>query len=103
MVPELNTEEINSFYKHYKTSGSKNKKCIFTEQEIINIREAYYVDLISVKDISDLYACHETTISRIVSNKSYSDVPMPEPSLEFKRKNHIFEESEIDDFINLFI
>lgn len=103
IAPELNTKEVQLFYKHYKVKGSKNKKCIFTEEDIIKIREAYYIDVISSKELSELYSCGESTISRIVSGKTYSDIPMPKPSILYRRKNHLFEKSEIDQFIETFI
>lgn len=100
---ELNTEEVINFYKHFKISGSKNSRCMFTKQDIINIRNAYFIDAISSKEISEIYNCNTSTISKIISNKTYSDIPMPEPSFLYKRANHIFTKLEIDDFINNFI
>lgn len=100
---ELNTEEVVNFYKHFKVSGSKNSNCMFAEQDIINIRNAYFIDVISSKEISEIYNCSTSTISKIISNKTYNDIPMPEPSFLYKRVNHIFTKSEINDFINDFI
>lgn len=96
IAPELNTKEVQLFYKHYKVEGSKNKKCMFTEKDIIKIREAYYIDVISSKELSELYSCAKSTISRIISGKTYSDIPMPKPSIFYRRKNHLFEKPEID-------
>lgn len=100
---ELNTKEVIYYYKHYRETGTANKKCMFTRDDIIEIRNLYYIDLVSSKEISELYGCSSSTISRIVSNKVYTDVPMPEPSLKYRRKNHIFTKEEIDSFIEIFV
>lgn len=99
----LNTQEAIDYYKHYRPIGSNNKHCIFTKHDILNIRHAYFVAIISSKELSQLYNCNSSTISKIISNKTYSDIPMPIPSFSFRRKNHLFEKEEIDIFINQFI
>ena len=76
---------------------------MFTEQDILNIRHAYFIDVISSKELSQIYNCNSTTISRIIGNKTYSDIPMPTPSFPFRRKNHIFKKEEVDVFINQFV
>lgn len=100
---ELNTENVINFYKTYSTTGSSNKKCIFSKDDVIDIRNAYYIDLKSSKELSQIYNCHESTLSRLISGKTYTDIQMPEPSFAYKRKNHIFNVDEIDIFINNFI
>lgn len=100
---DLNTEKITDFYKTYSVSGSSNKKCIFSKEDVIDIRNAYYIELKSSKELSQIYNCHESTMSRLISGKTYTDIQMPEPSFAYKRKNHIFKLEEIDNFIITFI
>lgn len=100
---ELNSEEVIQFYKKKRPSGTSNKKCMFTIEDIIDIRNSYFIDVISSKDIAELYQCHVSTISRIIGNKAYQEIPMPKPSLAFRRKNHIFNKEEIDLLIQDFV
>lgn len=100
---EYNTKEIIEFYKHSRISGSSNKCCKFSNEEIINIRNQYYINVISTRDIAKSFSVNKSTIERIVSGKTYSDIPLPIPSIKFKRKYHVYTEDEINAFINAFI
>lgn len=103
IAPELNTPEIIDFYKHKKVSGIRNKRNKFTKEQVIEIRNKYYIDAISSSNLASEYEVNKTCIQRIVTGKTYSDVPLPSPSLTFRRKNHIFTDKEIDIFIENFI
>lgn len=104
IAPEFNTPEIIYFYRHNRPIGLRNKCSKFTLEEINSIRELYYVEAIKTKDIADLYNVNPSTIDRIVSGKTYSEIAIPEPSIKFKRKFHKYTKEEISflmtDFIN---
>ena len=103
VAPELNTPEITEFYKHARISGSKNKSNKFNQEQVKEIRNKYYIDAISSSDLAKEYNIGIGCIQRLVAGKTYSDIPLPEPSLKFKRKNHIFTKIEIEQFVQDFI
>lgn len=103
VAPELNTPEITEFYKHARISGSKNKSNKFNQEQVKEIRNKYYIDAISSSDLAKEYNVGIGCIQRLVAGKTYSDIPLPEPSLKFKRKNHIFTKIEIKQFVQDFI
>lgn len=103
VAPELNTPEITEFYKHNRISGSKNKCNKFNKDQVKEIRNKYYIDAITSYDLAKEYNVNASCVQRLVAGKTYSDIPLPEPSLKFKRKNHIFTKIEIEQFIQDFI
>ena len=103
IAPELNTSEITEFYKHNRISGSKNKCNKFNQEQVKEIRNKYYIDAITSRDLAKEYNVDISCIQRLVAGKTYSDIPLPKPSLKFKRKNHIFTKTEIEQFIQDFI
>lgn len=100
---EFNTPEVIYHYITSKPIGTNRKGSKFTEEEIITIRELYYIEAVSSKDIADLYKVNKSTIERIVSGKTYSNIPLPEASTKFKRKFHKYTDEEIHYLLKDFI
>ena len=100
---ELNTPEITSYYRHARPIGTNSSTGMFTEEQIADIRDKYFIDAISSKEISEIYEVNQSTIERIVSGKTYSNLPMPKPSFEYRRKKHKYTEEEFNELIDTFI
>lgn len=103
VAPELNTEEIIKFYKHSRVGGSKNKNNRFTTSEVIEIRNKYYIEAIPSRKLAVEYNVNKSCIERLVAGKTYSDIPLPTPSIKYKRKFHVYLKEEIDTVINDFV
>ena len=103
VAPELNTPEIAKFYRHNRVSGSKSKCNKFNKDQVKEIRNKYYIDAITSYDLAKEYNVGPGCIQRLVAGKTYSDIPLPEPSLKFRRKKHIFTEEEIEQLVQNFI
>ena len=87
VATKLNTKEIIEYYIHTKPKGSNNKNCIFSKEEIEDIRIRYFVNVESSKNIASIYNVNKSTIERIVSGKTYFDYPFPKPFFYLERKN----------------
>lgn len=103
VAPELNTREVIEYYIHTRPKGSSNKKCIFTKEQVQDIRDRYFINVESAKDIASIYNVNKSTIERIVAGKTYSDYPIPEPSFAFRKKKHLYTKEEADEFVEDFI
>ena len=99
VVPELNTKELSNFYKHSRPSGSKNKSNIFSKEQVIEIRNKYYIDAKTTYELADEYKCNASCIQRLVSGKTYSDIEVPSPSFRFRQKKHLYTDEELIDLI----
>lgn len=103
VATEFNTPEVIYHYITSKPIGVKRKGSKFTEEEIITIRKLHYIEALSSKDIANLYNVNKSTIERIVSGKTYSNIPLPEASTKFKRKFHKYTDEEIQYLLKDFI
>ena len=103
VAPEFNTPEIIYHYTTSRPIGTNRKGSKFTEEEITTIRELYYIEALSSKDIANLYNVNKSTIERIVSGKTYSNIPLPKASAKFKRKFHKYTNEEIHYLLKDFI
>lgn len=99
VAQELNTKELSDFYKHSRLSGSKNKSNIFSREQVIEIRNKYYIDARTTYELADEYKCNASCIQRLVSGKTYSDIEIPEPSFKFRQKKHLYTEEELVNLI----
>lgn len=103
VAPELNTPEIAKFYRYYRLGGVNSSVGKFTKEQIADIRNKYFIEAISSKEIAQIYEVNKSTIERIVAGKTYSDLPMPTPSLEYRKKFHKYTEEEFTELIDTFI
>lgn len=100
VAQELNTRELSDFYKHSRPSGSKNKSNKFSMEQVIEIRNKYYIDVRTTYELADEYGVNASCIQRLVSGKTYSDIKLPEPSFKFRQKKHLYTEEELACLIN---
>lgn len=103
VAPELNTFKITEFYRYNKPKGVNSPTGKFTEEQIADIRNKYFVEVISIKDICEIYKVNKSTIERIVSGKTYSNLPMPTHSFEYRKKHHEYTEEEFNNLIDTLI
>ena len=97
---EFNTQEVKDFYKHFKEKGLKSSNCKISKNEIIEMRQKYYINGESMKEISKNYNLEYTQICRIISGKYYNEIPIPEMSFLCKRNNKIISKKEILTLVN---
>ncbi len=100
VAQELNTKELSDFYKHSRPSGSKNKSNMFSKEQVIEIRNKYYIDAKTTYELASEYNCNASCIQRLVSGKTYSDIEIPEPSFKFRQKKHLYTDDELVELIN---
>lgn len=67
------TEETKEYFKA-KYTGSKSVRAKFATEQIIQILDEYSSGAINTYELSKKYGCGKTTMIRIISGKSYSDV-----------------------------
>lgn len=103
IAPEFNTDEIATFYKHFRPAGVNSSTGQFTEDQIADIRDKYFIEAISSKEISEFYGVNKSTIERIVAGKTYSDLPMPCPSFKYRKKFHKYTDNEFKELIDTFL
>lgn len=90
IASEYNTPELLEFYKKdYRTrTGESHTNSKLTDEEVIKIRERYYINGETTKEIyedfKDLYSLSGFT--KIINGVSYSHLPIPEKSLKCKKK-----------------
>lgn len=100
---EYNTPEVVNYYIHNKIiSGSNNKRCMFSKDDIVIIRNLHFVDAMQIKDIVKQYNCNKSTIERILNGKTYQDIPFPEPSFIYKRDFKKYSNSDLQNLVNDF-
>lgn len=99
IYPELNTEEVKTFHKHLRKNarGSNGNHSKFTEEEVFHLRELFYVEGISQKELRTLYGkgCSRSAFEQMLNGKHYPLVPMPEKSEKWRITNKVITPEEI--------
>ena len=84
VLPELNTEELKSFYKQLRKNakGDKNGRSKFSNEEVYTLRVLFYVEAVSFQELLKKYGkgANRTSFQKLLSGKNYKDVAMPEKS-----------------------
>lgn len=87
---ELNTEELRLFYKsdHRQTCGENHGNSKLTDDEVIKIREQYYVEGKTTKEIYENYKDKYSLsgFRKIIMGKSYMHLPIPSKSKKCKKR-----------------
>lgn len=90
IASELNTQELRNFYSIDKRTmkGEKHFLSKLTTEEVIKVRNQYWVEGLEMKEIyenyKDMYSL--SGFRKIVLGNTYTDIPMPEKSNKCKKK-----------------
>lgn len=90
IASELNTQELRDFYSIDKRTmkGEKHFLSKLTTEEVIKVRNQYWVEGLEMKEIyenyKDMYSL--SGFRKIVLGNTYTDIPMPEKSNKCKKK-----------------
>lgn len=101
VAPELNTPELTRFYETDKRmmTGDKHFLSKFTDKQVVEIRNKYWVQGISMKEIykafKDLYSL--SGFQKIVLGYTYTNVPMPKRSTKCKKKQDLLSKETVLD------
>lgn len=91
ILPELNTEELKSFYKQLRKNakGDKNGRSKFSNEEVYTLRVLFYVEAIPFQELLEKYGkgVNRTSFQKLLSGKNYKDVAMPEKSEKWRKEN----------------
>lgn len=92
---EYNTEELHKFYKKFtKTVGQAHGNSKLTNEQVIEIRNKYWVDGIKMEDIwedfKDLYSL--SGFRKVVLGSTYKNVPMPQQTEKCSYKKKLTKE-----------
>ena len=102
IASEYNTPELLEFYKLDRRTrqGEKHANSKLTDEEVINIRNRYYIDGETTneiyEDFKDLYSL--SGFRKIIMGTSYTHIPIPEKSLKCKKKRVKFTKEEVIEF-----
>ena len=90
IASELNTQELRDFYSTDKRTmkGEKHFLSKLTTEEVIEVRNQYWVEGLEMKEIYENYKDKYSLsgFKKIVLGNTYTDVPMPEKSNKCKKK-----------------
>ena len=90
IASELNTEELRSFYKsdHRQRCGEDHGNAKLSDDDVIKIREQYYVEGKTTKEIYENYkAVYSLSgFRKIIMGTSYTHLPMPAKSNKCKKR-----------------
>lgn len=90
IASELNTQELRNFYSIDKRTmkGEKHFLSKLTTEEVIKVRNQYWVEGLEMKEIyenyKDMYSL--SGFRKIVLGNTYTDITMPEKSNKCKKK-----------------
>lgn len=93
IASELNTPELSKFYKLDKRNciGEKHGNSKLTNDQVVDIRNQYWVQGIKMKDIwypyKELYSL--SGFRKIVLGQTYTNIPMPQKSSLCKKPNKL--------------
>lgn len=90
IASELNTQELRDFYSIDKRTmkGEKHFLSKLTTEEVIKVRNQYWVEGLEMKEIYEYYKDKYSLsgFKKIVLGNTYTDIPMPEKSSKCKKK-----------------
>lgn len=90
IASELNTQELRDFYSIDKRAikGEKHFLSKLTAEEVIKIRNQYWVEGLEMKEIYEYYKDKYSLsgFKKIVLGNTYTNIPMPEKSNKCKKK-----------------
>ena len=89
---ELDSPELHKFYRSFtKTSGENHGNSKLSDEEVINLRNKYFIEGISMNslyvDYKDKYSL--SGFRKIISGASYSHIPIPKQSNKCKKKERL--------------
>lgn len=92
---DLDSEELHIFYKSFtKTLGEAHGNSKITDKEVIDLRNKYYVDGISMNELyinyKDVYTL--SGFRKIISGASFAHLPMPIQSSKCTKKQKLSKE-----------
>lgn len=96
IASELNTKELSAFYKLDKRNciGESHGNSKLSNNEVVDIRNKYWVEGIKMKDIwkpyKELYSL--SGFRKIVLGQTFTNVPMPNKSSLCKKKENLTKE-----------
>ena len=69
--------------------GDKNQSSKFTNKEVYKLRVLFYVDVIPLKELFEKYGkgVSKSSFQKILYDKSYKEITMPEKSKEWRKQN----------------
>lgn len=96
IAPELNTPELTNFYRTDKRSciGESHGNSKLTNDQVVEIRDKYWVQGIKMKDIWNDYKNFYSLsgFRKVVLGNTYINVPMPTKSSLCKKPNRLTDE-----------
>ena len=96
---KYNTKELLNFYKsdHRQTVGETHGNSKLSNQEVISIRDRYYIQgettLSIYEDFKNIYSL--SGFRKIISGNSYSNIPIPEKSDKCKKKKENLSKEDV--------
>ena len=91
ILPELNTEELKTFYKKLRKNakGDKNGRSKFTNEEVYELRVLFYVEAVPFQELLEKYGkgVNRTSLQKLLYGKNYKEVAMPEKSEKWRKEN----------------